>query len=144
MEGKLTPEQYAATAQQALKRLKELEVSNEWKENGNKPCAMFKCEINGRVASKGIDKTPFSIEKVFEFLDKEDSLKKINSMLLEIKVLESHTDYRINYMQYKGIWPVDNREFINVSAKEVNPDKIYIATTACAFPYPESKGVVRG
>jgi hypothetical protein len=48
-------------------------------------------------------------------------------------VLESHTDYRINYMQYKGIWPVDNREFINVSAKEVNPDNTYIATVAYFF-----------
>lgn len=105
---------------------------------------MFKCEIGERVASKGIDKVPYNIEKVFEFLDKEDSLKKINPMLLEIRVLEAHPNYRINYMQYKGIWPVDNREFVSVSAKERNGDKIYIATTACPFEVPASKGVVRG
>ena len=47
-------------------------------------------------------------------------------------------------MQYKGIWPVDNREFINVSAKEKGENKIYIATCACPYEYPPSKGVVRG
>lgn len=67
-------------------------------------------------------------------------------MLLEIKVLkELHGKYRVNYMQYKGIWPVDNREFINVSGKlRENENKMYIATAACEFPHPESKGVVRG
>ncbi len=58
-------------------------------------------------------------------------------MLLEIKVLRAKEDsYRINYMEYKGIWPVDNREFVNVSAKEVGEDKIYISTIACDFPHP--------
>jgi hypothetical protein len=78
-------------------------------------------------------------------LDKEDSLKKINPMLLEIKVLKDQEGkFRVNYMQYKGIWPVDNRDFVNVSGKERIGDKMYIATNACDFPYPEAKGVVRG
>jgi hypothetical protein len=144
MEAKQTPEQYTAVAQQGLKRLKELEVYGKWEPNGEKPCAMFKTEIDGRVASKGVAKVNFSIEKVFAFLDQEDTLKKINSMLLEIKVLEAHDDYRVNYMKYKGIWPVDDREFVNVATKEKSDNKIYIATCACQFPYPESKGVVRG
>lgn len=75
-------------------------------------------EIDGRVASKGIDKVPYNIEKVIEFLDKEDSLKIINNMLTEIKVLKVvEGDFRINYMRYKGIWPVDDRDFVNVSTK---------------------------
>lgn len=105
---------------------------------------MFKCEVDGRIASKGIDKVNFNIEKVFEYLEQETTLKKVSPMLLEIKVLEAHDDYRINYMQYKGIWPVDNREFISVSAKEKTPEKVYIATCACPYEYPASKGVVRG
>ncbi len=144
MEAKQTPEQYAATAQQGLKRLKELEVYGKWEPNGEKPCAMFKTEIEGRIASKGIAKVNYSIDKVFAFLDQEDTLKKINPMLLEIKVLEAHEHYRINYMKYKGIWPVDDREFVSVATKEYNADKIYIATCACQFPYPASKGTVRG
>lgn len=145
MEAKLSPEEYTNIAQQAVKRLKELEVYDKWQENGVKPCAMFKTEIDGRVAAKGVDKVNYSIEKVFNFLDQESSLKKINNQLLEIKVLEvKEGAYRINYQQYKGIWPVDNREFICVSGKEITPSKIYIATTAVAYPYPESKGVVRG
>ena len=142
MEGNTNYEQVAQTA---LKRLKELEVSEKWQANGDKPCKMFKTEIDGRVASKGIDKVAYNIEKVIEFLDQEDSLKKINPMLLEIKVLQvEEGKYRVNYMQYKGIWPVDNREFINSSAKSREGDKMYIATAHCDFPYPASKGVVRG
>jgi hypothetical protein len=105
---------------------------------------MFKTEIDGRVASKGIAKVNYSIDKVFTFLDQEDTLKKINPMLLEIKVLEVHEDYRINYMKYKGIWPVDDRDFVNVASKEKSSDKIYIATSACQYPYPVPKSTVRG
>lgn len=107
---------------------------------------MFKTEIDGRVASKGIDKVKFNIEKVIAFLEKEESLKLINPMLLEIKALHVvENKFRVNYMQYKGIWPVDNRDFVSVSAKEWEGNNIfYIATTACNFPYPEVKSVVRG
>jgi hypothetical protein len=144
MQAKLTSQEYAALAQNGLKRLKEMEASEKWTANGEKPCKMFKCEVGDRVASKGIDKVKFNIEKVFKYLEEETTLKKISPMLLEIKVLEVHEDYRINYMQYKGIWPVDNREFINVSAKEKTESKIYIATCGCPLDYPASKGVVRG
>ncbi len=66
-------------------------------------------------------------------------------MLLQIKVLKQKEDaYRVNYMEYKGIWPVDNRDFVNVSAKEVGDSKIYISTIGCDFPYPQAKGIVRG
>jgi hypothetical protein len=144
MEAKQTPQEYTEIAQKGLKRMKELEVYSGWQANGDKSCAMFKTEIDGRIASKGIAKVNYNIEKVFAFLDQEATLKKLNPMLLEIKVLEGNDDYRINYQQYKGIWPVDNREFISVGTKEKNADKIYIATCACPYPYPASKGVVRG
>lgn len=39
-------------------------------------------------------------------------------------------------MQYKGTWPVDNREFVSVAGRERTPTKMYIATTACPYPYP--------
>lgn len=138
-------DQYLQIAQGAIKKLKELNASNKWQENGNKPCAMFKTEIDGRIASKGIDKVKFNIEKVIAFLEKEESLKIINPMLLEIKALHVvENKFRVNYMQYKGIWPVDNRDFVNVSAKEWEGDTFYIATAACNFPHPEVKSVVRG
>jgi hypothetical protein len=47
-------------------------------------------------------------------------------------------------MQYSGIWPVSNRDFVSVSAKFKEGDKIYIGTRACNYPYAEVKGVVRG
>jgi len=48
-------------------------------------------------------------------------------------------------MLYKGIWPVSNRDFINVAANHKESDnKFYIATKSCKYPCPEVKGVVRG
>ena len=52
-------------------------------------------------------------------------------------------EYRVNYMRYKGIWPVSDRDFVNVSRKLQEGDKIYIGTTACSYPHPEVNKVVR-
>lgn len=62
--------------------MKELEESKAWKDNGNKPCQKYKMEVDGRVASKGIHVSEFNIEKVIEFLGKEESLAKINPQVL--------------------------------------------------------------
>lgn len=66
--------------------------------------------------------------------------------MLEIKVLkEVEGKYRVDYMQYKAIWPVDNREFVICSGKlRVSDKKTYIATIGCDFDYPVQEGVVRG
>jgi hypothetical protein len=132
--------------EEILRRLKELEGATDWKENGTKPCAMFKKQVEGRVASKGIAIVDFNIEKVFEFLHKEESLGKINSQIIEIKVLYERKDvFKVNYQQYKGIWPVANRDFVSVGIEhKESPEKIYIGTKECNYPYPETKGVVRG
>lgn len=63
-----------------------------------------------------------------------------------MKVLHEWKDhFRVNYMQYKGIWPVSNRDFVNVAhIFRVSESKVYIGTKVCNFPYPEVKGVVRG
>ena len=47
-------------------------------------------------------------------------------------------------MNYHGIWPVANRDFINVAKKVNLGEKCIIATKCCSYPYPEQKGVVRG
>ncbi len=67
MEGVKDDAYYEQQAQKGLKRLKELEDSPNWKANGE---GMFKQEIDGRVASKGVAKAAFNIKKVFNFLDK--------------------------------------------------------------------------
>ena len=43
---------------------------------------------------------------------------KLNPQLVEIKILHVvENEYRVNYMRYKGIWPVSERDFVNVSRK---------------------------
>ena len=47
-------------------------------------------------------------------------------------------------MKFKGIWPVWSRDFVNVAVPyQENPNKIYIGTKACDYPYPEQSGTVR-
>ena len=99
----------------------------------------------------GVHVAEFNIEKVVEFLGKEESLGKLNPMIVEIKVLHLKSDekgedlFRVNYQQYKGIWPVANRDFVSVAVKHrESEDKMYIGTKACNYPHPEVKGVVRG
>ena len=39
-------------------------------------------------------------------------------------------------MKYSGIWPVEDRDLVNVAIKVSGPDACFIATQACNFPYP--------
>jgi hypothetical protein len=44
--------------------LKELNANEKWVANGNKPCDMFKMEVDNRLAVKGISIVQFPYEKV--------------------------------------------------------------------------------
>lgn len=46
-------------------------------------------------------------------------------------------------MRYSGIWPVEDRDLVNVSLKEKGAEVCYIATQACGFPYPKENKVTR-
>ena len=97
------------------------------------------------MAAKGIHICEFPFEEVVSFLKQEESLKKMNHQLIDIKVLLEKEDvFKVHYMQFQGIWPVANRDFVNLAVPyQENEDKIYIGTKACNYPYPEQKGVVR-
>ena len=80
-------------------------------------------------------------------MKKEESLGKVNYQLIEIKVLHEikEANIKVHYMEYKGYWPVANRDFVNVAiGLEETMDKVYIGTKASDYPCPEKKGVVRG
>lgn len=146
MEGGNQDEKLIQASADIIARLKQMETTEKWIANGEDPCKMYKMEVDSRMASKGIHVNEYNIEKVITFLEKEESLAKINSQLLEIKVLyEKEGVFKVNYMKYKGQWPVDDRDFVNVGVKLRESDsKMYIGTKACDFPYPAVKGAVRG
>lgn len=82
---------------------------------------------------------------MIDFLRRDDSLGKLNHQLMELKILYEKDVTKILYMQYKGVWPVSNRDFVNIAvAHKVSEEKIYIGTKAFNYPYPEVNGVVRG
>jgi len=139
-------DQLNQTSLKVIQRIKELEVHEGWKPNGNKPCDMFKMEIENRIASKGTAIVPYNIEKIYEFLGKEETLLKLNPMLSEMKILHNvEGEYRVNYMRYKGVWPVADRDFVNVARKlREDEGKAYIGTTSCNYPFPAVDKVVRG
>lgn len=40
-------------------------------------------------------------------------------------------------MQYKGVWPVANRDFVNIAtAHKASEEKIYIGTKMFNYPHP--------
>ena len=46
-------------------------------------------------------------------------------------------------MRYHGIWPVEDRDLVNIAAKEEGADISYIANKFCNFPYPKQDKVTR-
>ena len=62
----------------------------------------------------------------------------MNWQLIEIKVLlEKENEFKVHYMQYKGIWPVWNRDFVNLAVPfKESEEKIYIGTKVTDYPYP--------
>lgn len=146
MEGPSKDEVYKKAAEDIIKRLKELEASNGWKENGEKKCKMYKMELDGRIAAKGVAEVGFPIEKVSEFLNKEDTLPKLNNQILEFKILYEQKDvFQINYQLYNAPWPVSKRDFVSLGVNvQESETKVYIGIKASDYPHPPTKGVVRG
>jgi hypothetical protein len=48
---------------------------------------MFKMDVDGRLAVKGVTTVSFNIDKISEFLKKEDSMPKMNSNVIETRLL---------------------------------------------------------
>lgn len=51
-------------AEGLVNSLKELNAHEKWVANGNKPCEMFKMEVDNRLATKGVSVVTYPIEKV--------------------------------------------------------------------------------
>ena len=46
--------------------------------NGEKPCALFKMEVDSRMASKGVATIEYPLEQVVKFFKDPTTSKKIN------------------------------------------------------------------
>lgn len=134
-------------AVEALEKLKNIEKDPKWEQFSDSPCTMLKMEVDSRVMSRGEIKVNMPLKTLFNRLGQEDSLKLINPQLKQINVLYKFTvdgkEARVNYMKYAGIWPVEDRDLVNVAKKEEGADVCYIATQACDYPYPKQNKVTR-
>jgi hypothetical protein len=136
------------TGLDALNKLKGLDSDPKWEQFSDSPCLMFKKQITeSRVMSKGEAFVKIPMAELFEQLSKEESLKVVNPQLLEIKVLHkveiNGREARVNYMKYQGMWPVEDRDLVNIGIKEMGDKICWIATQACQFPYPKQNKVTR-
>lgn len=75
---------------------------------------MMKMEIDGRVAARGETKVSFPAKKTAEFLNRSDTLPKLNPEVKSVKELRviKNEPYDI-FVDYQ-IWPVSDRDFINI------------------------------
>jgi len=61
----------------------------------------------------------------------------------EVLFVAPNQEFRVLYMEYKGQWPVSNRDFVTVSKRIPEGDKYYIGTQSCNYPHGEINGIVR-
>lgn len=59
---KLSDAEILQTAQGSIEKLKALYQNQKWEKVSDKPCLMFKMEIDDRLAAKGEATVPFSID----------------------------------------------------------------------------------
>ena len=77
---------------------------------------MYKMELNGRIAARGISEVAYPVDKIREFLLKEDTLPKLNVQVLEFKLLyKKEGEFEINYQLYNAPWPVSKRDFVSLA-----------------------------
>lgn len=77
--------------------------------------------IEDRVLSKGQAIINIPMKQIIQKLTDQSLMKYFNSQLKEINTLHKFQsdgkEVRINYMRFQGIWPVWDRDFVNVSVK---------------------------
>ena len=97
------------------------------------------------MGSKGVDTANYPLDKVIQFFNTPDYNKKINEMLVDFEYLykDPEDKFRVVYMEYKGTWPIANRDFVVISIREKHENGYYIATKSCKYPKEQKKGVVR-
>jgi len=97
--------------------------------------------VGDRVMSKGEQKINMPIHVLFEKIGTEESLKVINPQLKEINI--NGKEAKVNYMRYAGIWPVEDRDLVNIGIKLKGDEECLIATQHCDYPRPLEKKVTR-
>lgn len=94
----------------AYKNFEEYLKDPKWQEfNKTHECRMLQLTFNDRVASRGEAEVNASFEDVVIFLQDDTSIQKIDEMLERQEVLESGEGYTVQYLKYKGIFPVSAR-----------------------------------
>lgn len=71
-----------------------------------------------------------------------DFMKAVEK-LYEPNSYDPHCRPRVVYVRQKAIWPVWDRDVVNIVYPQKEGDIIYIATKSCGYKFPEEKGVVR-
>lgn len=87
MDNKPSLESIKKEAETAMVRLKQIETDENWVQFGETPCNMFKMDVDGRLASKGIVTVNFSYNEVVLFLGQVLTLQKINPSINTMKIL---------------------------------------------------------
>ena len=106
-------------AEGLVDKMKELSSSDKWVANGNKPCQMFKMDIENNLGSKGIAVIEFPFEKVLEFFADTNASKKINDSLVKFDALHvEEGKFKVMHMEHKAVWPVWNRDFVTVGIRK--------------------------
>ena len=82
---------------------------------------MLKKQVENRLMSRGELKIQMNIHEIFNKLGSLDFFKAFNTQLKEVSVLNTtkigQKEVRTLYMRFHGIWPVEDRDFVNVDIR---------------------------
>lgn len=86
---------------------------------------------------------------MFELLHTEEYFYILDTQLTEYKHLKRLVDtlterIEVNYLRFKGVGPVSDRDFVLVERGLLEGNKYYHAAASCDHPFSDVKGVVRG
>jgi hypothetical protein len=92
--------------------------------------------IDNLMASKGVAIVNFPIDQVTNFLDQVGTLLLLDETCIEEKSIYKEKDVEVVYYRFKAPWPVHHRDFVCVSYRINESNKIYLGSKSCNYPFP--------
>lgn len=79
----------------------------------------------------------------------EEMVKNLNCQLREVSVLRDLNTKvggnraKVNYLCFDGAWPIEARDFVNITISEEGENTSYIASMRSSFSHPRVENVTR-
>lgn len=112
---KLNAEQLQGEADNAIKRLVEINASPKWEKKDEKPCLIYSMKVEDRLVIKGMCNIKATLEQLEAHIDNEKNYLPDN--VSENKVLMEGQYGQVKHRRHKAPWPADDRDLVIIKNK---------------------------